>query len=124
MAQREVVVGSRIGLHARRRPVVKAATEQAVKITVRKGDGPPSTPGASCGSSHSARRIGDTVTLEADGDGAPKRSRRLRAWSPRTTTIPRETAEMTSSRRRQRPESPAPLQGIGVCPAGVAGLSR
>jgi len=51
----------------------------------------------------------------------PKRSRRLRAWSPRTTDDPRETAEMTVERRAQRPRSPAPLQGIALSgPSGRA----
>jgi phosphocarrier protein len=40
VAQREVIVGSRIGLHARPAALfVKAASEQPVKITIRKGDG-------------------------------------------------------------------------------------
>jgi len=44
VAQREVILGSRIRLHARSAALfVKAASAQAVKITIRKGDGPPST---------------------------------------------------------------------------------
>ncbi len=42
VAQREVIVGSRIGLHARPAALfVKAASQQPVKITIRKGDGAP-----------------------------------------------------------------------------------
>ncbi|MEA2536384.1 MAG: phosphocarrier protein HPr, partial [Chloroflexota bacterium] len=42
MAQRQVIVGSRIGLHARPAALfVKAATEQTVKITIRKEEGSP-----------------------------------------------------------------------------------
>jgi phosphocarrier protein len=42
VAQREVIVGSRIGLHARPAALfVKAASEQSVRITIRKGDGVP-----------------------------------------------------------------------------------
>ncbi len=71
MAQREVIVGSRIGLHARPAALfVKAATEQEVRITIRKVEG-------SAVDARSILRVlalgaknGDTVILEADGDGA------------------------------------------------------
>ena len=71
MAQREVIVGSRVGLHARPAALfVKAVSEQAVKITIRKGDG-------AAVDARSILRVlaldaknGDAVILEADGDGA------------------------------------------------------
>ena len=71
MAQREVVVGSRIGLHARPAALfVKAATEQPVKITIRKGDGAPVDARSILRVLALGAKNGDTVTLEADGDGA------------------------------------------------------
>lgn len=71
VAQREVIVGSRIGLHARPAALfVKAATEQPVKITVRKGDGAPVDARSILRVLALGARNGDTVTLEADGDGA------------------------------------------------------
>jgi phosphocarrier protein HPr len=71
MALREVIVGSRVGLHARPAALfVKAVAEQPVKITIRKGDGAP-------GDARSILRVlalgaknGDLVVLEADGEGA------------------------------------------------------
>lgn len=71
MAQREVIVGSRIGLHARPAALfVKAATAQAVKITIRKGDGAPVDARSILRVLALGARNGDTVTLEAEGDGA------------------------------------------------------
>jgi phosphocarrier protein HPr len=71
MAQREVVVGSRIGLHARPAALfVKAATEQAVKITIRKGDGAPVDARSILRVLALGAKNGETVTLEAEGDGA------------------------------------------------------
>jgi phosphocarrier protein HPr len=71
VAQREVIVGSRIGLHARPAALfVKAASEQPVKITIRKGDGAPVDARSILRVLALGARNGDTVTLEADGDGA------------------------------------------------------
>jgi phosphocarrier protein len=71
MAQRDVVVGSRIGLHARPAALfVKAATAQPVRITIRKGDGPPVDARSMLRVLTLGAKNGDTVTLEADGDGA------------------------------------------------------
>jgi len=71
VAQREVIVGSRIGLHARPAALfVKAASEQPVKITIRKGDGTPVDARSILRVLALGARNGDTVTLEADGDGA------------------------------------------------------
>lgn len=71
MAQREVVVGSRIGLHARPAALfVKAATAQPVRITIRKGDGPPVDARSMLRVLTLGAKNGDTVTLEADGEGA------------------------------------------------------
>ncbi len=71
MAQREVVVGSRIGLHARPAALfVKAATEQPVRITIRKSDGPPVDARSILRVLALGARNGDTVGLEAEGEGA------------------------------------------------------
>ena len=71
MAQREVVVGSRIGLHARPAALfVKAVTEQSVRITIRKGDGPPVDARSILRVLALGARNGDRVVLEAEGDGA------------------------------------------------------
>jgi phosphocarrier protein HPr len=71
VAQREVIVGSRIGLHARPAALfVKAASAQAVKITIRKGDGPPVDARSMLRVLALGAKNGDTVVLEADGDGA------------------------------------------------------
>jgi phosphocarrier protein len=71
MAQREVIVGSRIGLHARPAALfVKAATEQAVRITIRKGEGAPVDARSILRVLALGAKNGETVILEADGDGA------------------------------------------------------
>jgi phosphocarrier protein HPr len=71
MAHREVVVGSRIGLHARPAALfVKAATQQPVPITIRKGDGPPVDARSILRVLALGAKNGDTVILEAEGDGA------------------------------------------------------
>lgn len=71
MAERSVVVGSRIGLHARPAALfVKAASAQSVKITIRKEDGPPVDARSILRVLALGAKNGDTVVLEADGDGA------------------------------------------------------
>jgi phosphocarrier protein HPr len=71
MAQREVIVGSRIGLHARPAALfVKAAAGQSVRITIRKGDGQPVDARSILRVLALGARNGDTVVLEAEGDGA------------------------------------------------------
>jgi phosphocarrier protein len=71
MAQRQVIVGSRIGLHARPAALfVKAATAQPVKITIRKGDRPPVDARSILRVLALGAKNGDTVVLEAEGDGA------------------------------------------------------
>jgi phosphocarrier protein HPr len=71
MALREVIVGSRVGLHARPAALfVKAVAEQPVKITIRKGDGAPVDARSILRVLALGAKNGDTVTLEADGEGA------------------------------------------------------
>ena len=71
MAQREVIVGSRVGLHARPAALfVKAVSEQAVKITIRKADGVPVDARSILRVLALGAKNGDTVVLEAEGEGA------------------------------------------------------
>ena len=71
MAKREVIVGSRVGLHARPAALfVKAVAEQPVKITIRKGDGAPVDARSILRVLALGARNGDTVVLEAEGEGA------------------------------------------------------
>jgi phosphocarrier protein len=71
MAQRAVVVGSRVGLHARPAALfVKAATEQPVRITIRKGAGPAVDARSILRVLALGAQNGDTVLLEAEGEGA------------------------------------------------------
>jgi phosphocarrier protein len=71
MVQREVIVGSRVGLHARPAALfVKAVTEQPVRITVRKRDGTPVDARSILRVLALGARNGDTIVLEAEGDGA------------------------------------------------------
>ena len=61
MPERRVVVGSKVGLHARPAAMfVQAAAKQPVKVTIAKAAG---------GDPVDARG-GDEVVLTADGDGA------------------------------------------------------
>jgi len=71
VAQRKVVVASRIGLHARPAALFcKAAAATGVPVTIRKGDGAP-VPAASILSVLTLGvGGGEEVVLEADGDGA------------------------------------------------------
>jgi len=73
MADRTVVIGSKVGLHARPAALfTKAAAQAGVPVTIRKGDGEP-VPAASIlsvltlGVAH-----GDEVTLSADGPDADR----------------------------------------------------
>lgn len=71
MAERQVIVGSRIGLHARPAALfVRAATAQSVRITIRKGDGTAVDARSILRVLALGAKNGDTVVLEADGDGA------------------------------------------------------
>ncbi|MCV0402933.1 MAG: HPr family phosphocarrier protein [Chloroflexi bacterium] len=71
MAQREVIVGSRVGLHARPAALfVKTVSAQPVKMTIRKGDGAPVDARSILRVLALGAKHGDTVVLEADGEGA------------------------------------------------------
>ncbi|MGH8893051.1 MAG: HPr family phosphocarrier protein [Actinomycetes bacterium] len=71
MAQREVTIGSRVGLHARPAALfVQAATTSGVPVRISKGGGKPVDARSIIGVLALGARNGDTVVLEADGDGA------------------------------------------------------
>ena len=71
MATRDVVVGSRIGLHGRPAAmVVKAAAAQPVTIKIGKGDRPPVDASSIIAVLALGAHGGDTVTISADGEGA------------------------------------------------------
>ncbi len=71
MPAREVVVGSRIGLHGRPAKIV-VQTAMAQKVTVRMSvpDKPPVDARSILAVLSLGAHGGDTVTIEADGDGA------------------------------------------------------
>ena len=71
MAQREVTVGSRVGLHARPAALfVKAATEAGVPVKISKAGGKQVDARSIIGVLSLGARGGDRVVLEAEGDGA------------------------------------------------------
>ena len=71
MPQRTVVVGSKVGLHARPAAMfVKAAAAQAVPVTIAKAGGDPVDARSILSVLALDARGGDEVVLTADGDGA------------------------------------------------------
>jgi phosphocarrier protein HPr len=72
MAERRVVVGSKVGLHARPAAMfVQAAAKQPVKVTIAKASGGDAVDARSILSVLALdARGGDEVVLAADGDGA------------------------------------------------------
>jgi len=71
MPTRDVVVGSRIGLHGRpAKIVVETAQAQAVTIRIGKGEKPPVDARSIIAVLSLGAHGGDTVTISADGDGA------------------------------------------------------
>lgn len=71
MAQREVTIGSRVGLHARPAALfVAAATAQSVPVTIGKPGGKTVNARSILGVLALGAKGGETVTLAADGDGA------------------------------------------------------
>lgn len=70
MPTRDVVVGSRIGLHGRPAAmVVRAAAAAPVTVRISKA-GPPVDASSIIAVLALGARGGDTVTIEADGEGA------------------------------------------------------
>jgi phosphocarrier protein HPr len=71
MPSRDVVVGSRIGLHGRPAAiVVRTAAAQAVTVRISTGGKPPVDASSIIAVLSLGAKGGDTVTIEADGDGA------------------------------------------------------
>ena len=68
---RRVVVGSRVGLHARpAKLVAQAAAKLPVVVTIAKDGGNPVDARSLLSLMAMGAKQGDEVTLEADGDGA------------------------------------------------------
>jgi phosphocarrier protein HPr len=71
MPERRVVVGSKVGLHARPAAMfVQAAAKQPVKVTINKVGGNPVDARSILSVLALDARGGDEVVLAADGDGA------------------------------------------------------
>jgi phosphocarrier protein HPr len=71
MPERRVVVGSKVGLHARPAAMfVQAAAKQPVKVTINKVGGAPVDARSILSVLALDARGGDEVVLAADGDGA------------------------------------------------------
>lgn len=71
MPTRDVVVGSRIGLHGRPAAiVVKTAQAQTVTVRIGVGEKPPVDARSIIAVLSLGAHGGDTVTISADGDGA------------------------------------------------------
>ncbi|AYY11398.1 HPr family phosphocarrier protein [Actinobacteria bacterium YIM 96077] len=71
MPERNVVVASKSGLHARPAAVfVKAAAEQPTKVTIRKPDGDPVDAASILSIMTLGVEQGDEVVLSAEGDDA------------------------------------------------------
>ena len=71
MPERRVVIGSKVGLHARPAAMfVQAAAKQPVKVTIAKSGGDPVDARSILSVLALDARGGDEVVLTADGDGA------------------------------------------------------
>jgi phosphocarrier protein HPr len=71
MPERRVVIGSKVGLHARPAAMfVQAAAKQPVKVTIAKAGGAPVDARSILSVLALDARGGDEVVLAADGDGA------------------------------------------------------
>ncbi len=71
MPSRDIVVGSRIGLHGRPAAmVVRTAAEQSVRVMISKADGKPVDAASILAVLALGARGGDTVTITAEGEGA------------------------------------------------------
>lgn len=71
MAEREVTIGSRVGLHARPAALfVKAAREQSVPVMIAKPGGKPVNARSMLAVLALGAKGGETVFLSAEGDDA------------------------------------------------------
>ncbi|HEV3462555.1 MAG TPA: HPr family phosphocarrier protein [Actinomycetes bacterium] len=80
MPERRVVIGSKVGLHARPAAMfVQAAAKQPVKVTIAKVGGDPVDARSILSVLALDARGGDEVVLAADGDGAEQALEELAA---------------------------------------------
>ena len=80
MPERRVVIGSKIGLHARPAAMfVQAAAKQPVKVTIAKSGGDPVDARSILSVLALDARGGDEVVLAAEGDGADQALEELAA---------------------------------------------
>ena len=80
MPERRVVIGSKVGLHARPAAMfVQAAAKQPVKVTIAKTGGDPVDARSILSVLALDARGGDEVVLAADGDGAEQALEELAA---------------------------------------------
>jgi phosphocarrier protein HPr len=71
MAERRVIIGSKVGLHARPASLfVQAATAAAVPVTIAKGGGAPVNAKSILSVLALDARGGEEVVIAAEGDGA------------------------------------------------------
>lgn len=71
MPERKVVVGSKVGLHARPAALLaRAASDQPVAVTIRKGDGAPVVAASVLNLMALGAAHGDEVILAAEGEDA------------------------------------------------------
>ena len=71
MAERRVIIGSKVGLHARPASLfVQAATAVPVPVTIAKGDGDPVNAKSILSVLALDARGGEEVVITAEGDGA------------------------------------------------------
>jgi phosphocarrier protein len=71
MAQRSVVVASKVGLHARPAKLfTQAASASGVGVRIAKGDGPPVDAASILRVMALGVKHGEEVTLTAEGEGA------------------------------------------------------
>ena len=80
MPERRVVIGSKVGLHARPAAMfVQAAAKQPVKVTIAKVGGDPVDARSILSVLALDARGGDEVVLAAEGDGADQALEELAA---------------------------------------------
>jgi phosphocarrier protein len=80
MPERRVVIGSKVGLHARPAAMfVQAAAKQPVKVTIAKSGGDPVDARSILSVLALDARGGDEVVLAAEGDGADQALEELAA---------------------------------------------
>ena len=73
MPERNAVIASRVGLHARPASIfIEAVTRQSVPVTISKNGGTPLNAASILSIMGLGAAHGETVTLAAEGEGAEK----------------------------------------------------